>query len=269
MSEIAVSRPDSRGGARLAPYAPMLWAQTGAEFLKLWRTPAFTISSLALPVVFFSFFGLPNADHLQDGVKIGRYLLASFGAYGVLSVMLFSFGVGVATERGQRMTVLMRATPLRPSVFLLAKVLTALAFALCTLVILFIFAAIVGGVRMDALTWATLTVRLLIGALPFIALGFAIGYLAGPNSAAPITQLLFLVLSFASGLFVPLDQLPSVVQKIAPYLPTYRYGQLGWSAIGANTSPLRDSVLWLVGYTVIFAAVALRAYRREDTKQFG
>lgn len=254
---------------RVAPAAPMLWEQTKAEFLKLLRIPYFSVTSLALPVLFYIFFGLPNAHSTQQGVLVSKYLLASFGAYGVLSVMLFSFGVSVATERGQKLNVLIRATPLPAWVFLLAKVITALAFTVIMLLILFVFAALAGGVRMDALTWATLTVRLLTGAIPFIALGFAIGYWAGPNSAAAVTNLLFLVLSFASGLFVPLSQMPNFIQRLAPYLPTYRYAQLVWSAIGADVGALRPAVIWLIGYTVVFTILALRGYRREDDKTFG
>jgi ABC-2 type transport system permease protein len=263
----AITHPTTRG---VAPIGPMLWRQTRAEFLKLWRSPGFSISSLALPAIFFAFFGLPNAHYQEGAVSAGRYILASFAAYGVISVMLFSFGVGVAVERSQRMNVLLRATPLRPIVYLGAKVLTALVFALLMLLILFAFAAIAGGIRMDAGMWLVLTGRLLLGALPFIALGFAVGYLASPNAAAPIIQILFLILSFASGLFIPMQQLPSFIQEIAPYLPTYRYGQLAWNAIGYDIKePLSAPTLWLLGYGIVFVVIAVRAYRREDQKSFG
>ncbi len=263
----AITHPTTRG---VAPIGPMLWRQTRAEFLKLWRNPGFSIVSLALPAIFFAFFGLPNAHYQEGAVSAGRYILASFAAYGVISVMLFSFGVGVAVERGQRMNVLIRATPLRPIVYLGAKVLTALVFALLMLLILFTFAAIAGGIRMDAGMWLVLTGRLLLGALPFIALGFAVGYLASPTAAAPIIQIIFLILSFASGLFIPMQQLPSFIQKIAPYLPTYRYGQLAWNAIGYDIKePLSAPTLWLLGYGIVFVVIAVRAYRREDQKSFG
>jgi ABC-2 type transport system permease protein len=81
--------------------------------------------------------------------------------------------------------------------------------------------------------------------------------------------MLFLILSFASGLFVPLSQLPRLVQQIAPYLPTYRLGQLAWNAIGAWTDPLSTSVAWLAGYGIVFAVIALRSYWREEQRAFG
>jgi hypothetical protein len=66
----------------------MLIAQTKSELLQLLRDPAFIISSVALPTIFFAFFGLPVVDERTAGTGAGDYLLASFGAYGVISVML-------------------------------------------------------------------------------------------------------------------------------------------------------------------------------------
>ena len=52
---------------------------------------------------------------------------------------------------------------------------TALVFAAMTLVVLFPFAYVAGGVRLDPDQWVTLAYRVLLGSIPFIALGFAIG----------------------------------------------------------------------------------------------
>ncbi len=115
----------------------MLLMQTRSELLMRWRVPAFSVTNLALPIVFFTFFGLPVA-HVRraDGVSIGAYLLASFGAYAVGNVMIYGFGIGVANERAMKIDRLMRASPLPPLVFMLAKVVTALVFALLALLLL-------------------------------------------------------------------------------------------------------------------------------------
>jgi ABC-2 type transport system permease protein len=135
-------------------------------------------------------------------------------------------------------------------------------------VVLIVYGIVVGGVRQDLTVWINIVVRLLAGSLPFIALGFAIGYSSGPNAAPALANLIFLPLSFASGLFMPLRQLPEFVQRIAPYLPTYHYGQLAWSAVGAPSEPLLTSLAWLAGYTVLFMALTARAYRREQSLKF-
>jgi ABC-2 type transport system permease protein len=247
----------------------VLVAQTRCELLLRWRVPAFSATSLILPVVLFTFFGLPLAQRTHaDGTSVGATMLAAFGAYAVGSVMVYAFGVGVAVERALRVDVLVRATPLPPLVHLAAKVLTALAFALAALVLLIVYGLLAGGIQVPAGTWIAVVLRLLAGSTPFIGLGLAIGYTAGPNAAPAVANLVYLPLAFAGGLFVPLDQLPAFVQRLAPWLPTYHYAQLAWSAVGRPAEPMATSLAWLLGYTLLFLALAGRAYRREERLKF-
>lgn len=253
---------------RLAPVGPMLVAQTRAQLLQLLRSPIYSMFSLALPIIFWLFFGLPNAHREIGGVSAGAYLLASFGAYAVANVMLFTFGINLAVERGRKQDLLMRATPLRPAVSLTARVVSAVTFALAAVVLLSLFAVVTGGVRLTAEQWVTLVLWLLVGSLPLLLLGFAIGYLVSSNSAAAVVNLIALPMFFASGIFIPVSQLPDFIQAIAPYLPTYRYGQLAWGAVGAPADPASTDLLWLAGYTVLFLAITLRAYRAEESRKF-
>jgi len=196
--------------------------------------------------MFYAFIGVGQSSQVMStGVTFGAYFLASMAVYAVANVMIFSFGISVATERGMKMDVLMRATPMPPAIFLLSKCITAIAFAALTLVVLFPFAYIAGGVRLDVDVWATLAYRVLLGSIPFIALGFAIGYLSGPNSAVAVINLIYLPTAFASGLFFPQQLLPHFIQQIAPYLPLHFFGQLGWDAIGAPNRWERDERLAL------------------------
>ena len=96
----------------------MLLQQARSEFIKLWRIPMFSIPTLVFPVLLFLLFGAPNAQEtLPGGVSLGKYVMASFAAYGVLGIAFFSFGIGVASERGQGWTKLVRATPVPPWVY--------------------------------------------------------------------------------------------------------------------------------------------------------
>ncbi len=253
----------------VAPLGRLLAAQTLAELVIRMRFPAFSVTTLALPVLLFTFFGLPLVGHTTaGGADLGTVLLTSFAAYAVGQVMVFGFGIGVAIERGHKVDVLVRATPMPPGVYLAAKVLVGMLFALLALVILFAYAAAVGGIRLPAAVLADVVVRLLVGSLPLVALGFAIGYTAGPNAAPAIANLVYLPLAFASGIFLPLEQLPPFVQRLAPFLPTYHYAQLAWNAIGAGREPPAVSLAWLGGYAVVFLWLAAHAYRGEEERKF-
>jgi ABC-2 type transport system permease protein len=146
---------------------------------------------------------------------------------------------------------------------------TALTFTLLMLLLLAGFATIVAGVHLAVGLWLALIARLLLGAVPFIALGIAIGYGASPTAAASINSIAFLLLSFASGIFVPVNQLPDFMQRLAPYLPMYRLAELGWNAVGAQTTSPGTDVLWLLFYGLAFAFVAMLAFRREQQQTFG
>jgi ABC-2 type transport system permease protein len=254
----------------LTPLGLMLWRQVQAEVLCLWRTPSFLVPGLVLPLVLYSLLGgLGKANSLEDGVSRHVYALAAVGTYCIISVMLYSFGVSIANERGQRVNVLMRATPLPASIYLLAKVVTALLSALVMLLVLSGFAFVVGGVQLSAISWITLLASLVLGVLPFIVLGFAIGNVVNPTGATPIINLSFFILAFASGVFVPLSQLPDGLQTIAPYSPFYRLAQLAWNAVGVQTGSIGDAVWLLALYGVVFFGLAILAYRSEERHSFG
>ena len=75
--------------------------QLYCELIRLLRNPGFLIPTLFFPIMFFSLFGLSGAQQdIGNGVKLGAYLLASYGTYGTLSAALLGFGVGIAAERG-------------------------------------------------------------------------------------------------------------------------------------------------------------------------
>jgi ABC-2 type transport system permease protein len=256
-----------------APLPPMLARQAYAEFVKLLRVPAFSVTSIVLPSMFYAFIGLGQASEplfKGSSVTFGQYFLASMSLYGVANVMVLGFGISLANERGQKQDLLMKSTPLPAGVYFLAKAMSALVIGLISIIALGLFAAIAAHVQLTAEQWLTLEVRAMLCSVPFIGLGFALGYLAGPNSAPAVTNLIYLPTAFASGLFFPLQLLPEFLQKIAPYLPLYRAAQLVWNAVGLppQNGTLTDDWLYMAAYTVAFFLLALWAYRRDQGKKF-
>ncbi len=254
-----------------APVAPMLWRQSYAEFIKLLRVPAFSVTSIVLPSMFYAFIGLGQArEPLFKGsdITFGQYFLASMALYGVANVMVLGFGISLANERGQKQDLLMKATPLPAPVYFTAKALSALVIAFISLLALSLFAVIAAGVHLEASQWANLFGRAMVCAIPFIGLGFALGYLAGPNSAPAVTNLIYLPTAFASGLFFPLNFLPHFLQDLAPYLPLYRAAHLVWNSVGVQYDDISTDWLYIAGYTIVFFLLAFWAYRRDQGKKF-
>ena len=241
-----------------------------AEVMQRMRVPGFVISSIVFPTMFFALFGLPNLGRSSNGVDFGAYMMASYGAYAVMSVALVSFGVSISAERGLGWNKLLRASPMDPLAYFTAKVLMAMVLGLVSLIVLFSFAALAGHISLPLLFWLKISGLLIVGMVPFVALGLAIGYLSSPTAAAPIANLISLPLSFGSGLFVPLQFLPAPVQHVAPYLPSYHVAELGWTLLGAGDGQgYGRHLLWVAGYAIAFIALAVVAYRRDEGKTFG
>ncbi|HEX2340306.1 MAG TPA: ABC transporter permease [Vicinamibacterales bacterium] len=252
--------------------APRIYAlETKYEFLKLVRIPAFAIPSVTFPVVFYVLFGLTfGSGRGLGGVSMATYLIATYGAFGVIGSALFGFGAGVAIERGQGWMLLKRATPMPVAAYFFAKLAVCLIFGAIIVLLLSSIGIAFGGVRLAPLTWAGLGSTIVLGAIPFCAMGLAIGYFAGPNSAPPIVNLIYLPMGFVSGLWIPIDVLPGAIKSIAPFLPAYHLGQLALSAIGADRgAPAWSHVAALAGFTCIFLALALWGYRNDEGKTYG
>ncbi|MGB2699347.1 MAG: hypothetical protein WBC31_03155, partial [Candidatus Phosphoribacter baldrii] len=107
------SRRLSPEAARMPGALGTLAAQLRAELLSSARVPEYVVGVVAVPIILYTMFGLPNAGEvLPGGTDVGAMMFASMSAYGVVSLAIFTFGVGVAEERGKGWLRRMRATPM-------------------------------------------------------------------------------------------------------------------------------------------------------------
>jgi ABC-2 type transport system permease protein len=241
------------------------------EFLKLWRMPAYAVPTIAFPVMFYMLFGLTfGGGRLTGGTTMATYLVATYGSFGVIGAALFGFGVGVAVERGQGWLTLKRATPMPPFAYFFAKLVMATIFAAIIIALLATLGVAFGGVRLPPSAWIQLVATLILGAIPFGAIGLAMGCTLGPNAAPPVVNMVFLPTAFLSGLAIPIEVLPSFIKAIAQVLPPYHLGQLALHAIGASAgAPAWTHILVLCGFTAVGLGVAKWGYRRDEDGSWG
>jgi len=250
--------------------APIYLLEAKCELLKTLRLPAFVLPTLLFPLAFYLFFGVIFGANRAGAVSVSAYMLATYGAFGVIGAALFNFGVNVAVERGQGWMEVKRATPMPPGAYFFGKIATSAVFAAIISVLLFILGVTAGGVHFAPVTWATLFVTLVVGSLPFCALGLAVGYFAGPNSAPAVLNLIYLPMAFLSGLWIPVGMLPKAIRAIAPWLPPYHLAEIALGLIGArDTGSMLVHVLALLGFTALFLALARIGYLRDEGKTYG
>lgn len=247
------------------------WLEVKTEILKLARMRAYLTFTVMFPLMFYCFFGLAMGHNGPANLpSMAQYLLATYGAFAVIGATLYAFGVGVAVERGLGWRQLKLASPMPEGAYLVAKTAVSLFFGAIVVALLFGLGASFGGVRMDALEWLKLGGTLLAGAVPFCALGLAIGSSAGPNSASAVVNMVYMPLAFLGGLWIPYDVLPAGMKLIAPFTPTYHFAQLALASMGAPTHGAAiGHVEALVAFALIFGGAAWMLSTRESEKMYG
>ncbi len=248
------------------------WMETKSEFLKHLRMKSYSLSTIAFPLMFYCFFGLAMGRNNIPGAQLpmAQYLLATYGAFAIIGATIYAFGVGVAVERGLGWLQVKRASPMPPAAYFIAKGAVATAFGAIVVGLLFALGAIFGGVAMPATQWLSLGGTLIGGAIPFCALGLAIGAFAGPSSAPATVNMIYLPMSFCAGLWIPYEFLPGVVKQAAPFLPAYHFSQLALSVFHVPVQGTTiQHIAALFAFTLIFAGIAWMGNSREREKMYG
>jgi ABC-2 type transport system permease protein len=235
------------------------------EFLKLLRTPKYSVSVLMFPVMFYVFFGIILRNGRIGGAAPAVYTLCTMGVLGVMFAPMIGLGAGISAERGLGWLEVKRASPMPPAGWFIAKVSGALIFCAIIVAVLFTLAVTLGGVRMGLSQWATLAAAYVCGALPFCALGFFLGHVVTSNSAPAMINLVAMPMAFCSGLWVPLQYLPHPIQRIAQALPAYHLAEISKAIVGtAGAGSIASHVQALASVTAILVAAGWLVWRRDE-----
>ena len=235
------------------------------EFLKLFRNKAFSMATVGFPVMFYVLFGIANKHVVNNGVAIAKYMLGGYAVFGLIGSALFGIGVGLASERSAGWLELKRASPMPPLAYLVAKGATAVAFGVIITCILCAVGITFGGVKLSLWEFAYMLRIAAIGAVPFSAMGMLVGLTVPPNAAPGIVNLIYLPLSFCSGLWIPLMYLPKFIQKIAPISPVYHLAQLMENGLGYARSPnMAPHWFVLLGFLMLMLGASWAVFQRAE-----
>lgn len=226
------------------------------ELRRTRRMPAFVLPSLLFPWMFYLFFGV---IFNRSNAGAASYLLVSYACFGIIGPALFGFGMAVAVERERGLLALKRALPMPISAYFSAKIFMSLIFATVILIGLWLIATLLGGVSVPWLQALALSALLLLGVLPFCAMGLAIGLKVQATAAPAVVNLIYLPMAFLSGLWVPIHLLPEFLQHLAWLFPPYHLSQLALGLVGYSQG---FSPLWHLAALGLFSAILLRIAHR-------
>jgi ABC-2 type transport system permease protein len=232
------------------------------ELLRTFRSVRFFVFSLAFPLVLFLLVAGPNRHEELDGAPFAVYYLTGMVAWGTMAAVV-ACGARIAGERSVGWNRQLRITPLKVPAYFAAKVLCGYAMAVISIVLLDVAAAAI-GVRLSVGEWAAMTAMVLVGLIPFAALGVLMGHLLTADSMGPALGGVTSLLALLGGAWGPVAE-HGILHGILECIPSYWLVRAGGLGISGELWPARG---WLVmaAWTVALVALAGRAYRRDTAR---
>jgi ABC-2 type transport system permease protein len=246
----------------------LLVHQLRAEQRLFWRQREAAVFVFLLPILLFVLLGSVY-DGTVDEHPAAEYLLTGMLGYGVATTAFAGLAITLVIRREYGMLKRIRATPLRPPVYLAAMLCSTLVvFAIQTVALLTL------GVLLFDAGWPSrplsLAAALLVAAAAFAALGIAAAaILRSAEGSSAGVNLLLLPMAFLSGSFGPTEDYPDFLQAIADVLPLkYAIDLVG--RIYLDGEPVwtgGTAIAVLAAWGVLGLVVALRRFRWEPVER--
>jgi ABC-2 type transport system permease protein len=196
-------------------------------------------------------------EFLQSGLPVMASVFMAIGAVMSLVTIISIYREGGILKR-------LRATPLRPHTILSAQVLVRLLFTAVsvTLMILAGRRFYPAGLNAPVISFA---LALLFSTLSILSIGFIIASLVRTaRFAQPVGALVFYPMMALSGLFMPIEALPTGLQVVARLLPmTYIVSLLRGIWLGESWFAHSGDVAALAVAGVVCALISSRVFRWE------
>lgn len=229
------------------------------EILRTVRNRQFLFVTLALPLVLFYGVASGQRHATFNGTSFPLYFMTAMAVYGAMFAVV-SPGARIARDRAGGWTRQLRITPLRARTDLITKVVAAYLVTLPTLALLYLAGASL-GVRLDAARWLEMTGLILAGLVPFVAIGFVLGYLLSVDTLTPALGGIVVLFALFGGVFGFQIATSGPAFQLMKGLPSYWLVQAGKTALGGGSWPAEG---WIVvaAWTAVLVPLAALAYRR-------
>lgn len=253
----------------------MVLAQARMAILVALRTPRTVIFTMAFPIVLLVLFnsifnaGGNETTTLPDDLKLSAeaYFTAGIIAYAAALSTFTTLAVSLTTQREHGQLKRYRGTPMPPWTFIAAQIIRAEAQALAMASVLLAIGAVAYGIPIPASTFPAFVLYLLLGTATLCSLGIALSaFTPTPDAASTIAPFSVVILSFVSGVWIPVETLPSWLETIGKLFPLYHLAlglqttlAPGASGAGLDLGNLAALVIW----SLVGIRIATRRFRWE------
>jgi ABC-2 type transport system permease protein len=232
------------------------------EVRRAFRSGRALVFSLAFPLILFLTVAGSNRHSTLGGISFPVYYMSGMAAWGTMGALMATGG-RIAGERSVGWNRQLRTTPLSPRTYIAAKVATGYAVALVSMAVLYV-AGLALGVRLPADRWLEMTGLILVGLIPFAALGILIGHFLTVDSIGPALGGGTSLFALLGGAWGPIGQ-HGALHRVIECLPSYWLVQAGRVAVGAGRWPAKAWIVMAV-WTFVLARLAVRAWRHDTAR---
>jgi ABC-2 type transport system permease protein len=216
--------------------------------------------TLILPVLFLvifaNVFGGNHAVKVTGGsINLSVYYVPGIITLGIIAAAFVNLVISVTAQRETGALKRRRATPVPAAAIIAGRALTAVVVALGITAVLLAIGWLFFKATVPGRTAPALVVTVIVGAVSFCCLGFALAsVIRNQDAAQPITQASMLPLYFISGVFVAVSTLPHWLVDVANVFPVRHLAAALLTAYNPHTTgagfawgDLLILVLWGIG----------------------
>ncbi len=229
MTQPAAARLTPAGRAAPLPRpAALIVHQFRYDLLAFSRNGQSRVFTLALPVAFLLIFAtvFKSQTVVVPGGRIHTsvYYVPGIIALGIVTAAVTNVVISVTAQRESGILKRRRATPVPAGVLIAGRALTAAAVALVMTGVLVAIGWFAYSAHLSSRHVPALVVTVLLGAVSFGCLGFALTSLIRDADAAnPVAAAITLPLYFISGVFLPASTLPHWLLQVAGVFPVRHF----------------------------------------------
>lgn len=253
---------------------------TKRNLLKIKRVPDLIVFAILSPIMFVLLFVYVFGAAIPlDGISYAEFLLPGIFAQTIIFGASFS-GLSLAEDLQKGLIDRFRSLPMARSAVLVGRTVADIFINVISVVVMSITGLIVGWRITSSVGEA------ILGYVLLLLFGFAISWLMAvfgmlvrtPEAFNNASFIVIFPLTFIANTFVPTQGFPAVLKAIADWNPISSLVQATRNLFG-NTAPglpvpdvwslqnpVTYTLIWLVGFLVVFIPLAVRVYLKTSTR---
>jgi ABC-2 type transport system permease protein len=236
------------------------------EALRIFRNKQNFIFSLIFPLVLFYVIVGANGDAPDlDGISFATYYMTGMIGFGSMGAVI-SGGARIAFERDIGWNRQLRLTPLSPRNYFRAKLITAYLMAAISIVLIY-GAGISMGVSMPVGKWLEMTGLIIVGLIPFAALGIMLGHLIKGDSMGPAMGGGMSLFALIGGSWFPIGGDSGWLHELVRLIPSFWLVQAGRSSVPGAQAWTAEAWIVVAVWSILLAVGAVWAYRRDTQRR--